>query len=268
VLPFAKYHGLGNDFVIIDGAAPLSGEVVRRLCDRHRGIGADGVLTVSEDAEADAHMWVSNADGSQSAMCGNGLRCVARYLYDAGRVPVTHGELDIRAGEAVYRCERRAADRFRVSLGKAVFAHADLPGAELDLESHGQRFHLFAVHLGNPHAVIFTDGGDLATLVATHGAGLARDRAFPNGVNVSFVRSCTDGFEVAVYERGVGPTLACGSGAAAVAAAAVHSGRWTAGKGAAIHLPGGVLTVEVDAGARIVMEGEATRVFAGEVRVP
>jgi diaminopimelate epimerase len=268
VLRFAKYHGLGNDFVVVDGrelAAPLAPARIRQLCDRHRGIGADGVLTVWPATAADARMQVQNADGSESGMCGNGLRCVARYLYETGRVPLAQAMLTIEAGAETYRCERLAEGRFRVAMGRAAVAHPDLPGPEVTLDSGGERFRAACAHVGNPHAVIFLEAGEPVALAERHGPALERHPAFPNRVNVSFVRARADGFDVAVFERGVGLTLACGSGAAAVAAVAVREQRWAAGEPMAIELPGGRLTVVVDPNGTIQMTGEAVRVFTGEV---
>jgi diaminopimelate epimerase len=268
VLRFAKYHGLGNDFVVIDGrelSAPLVAERVRQLCDRHRGIGADGVLTVWPSSGADARMQIQNADGSESGMCGNGLRCVAHYLQDEGRVSLAQSTVAIQVGAEAYNCERMAHECFRVAMGRPLAAHPDLPGPELVLESGGERFRAVCVQVGNPHAVIFVEAGEPMAFALRHGPALERHQAFPNRVNVSFVLARADGFDVVVFERGVGVTLACGSGAAAVAWAAVREGRWPTEKAMSIWLPGGVLTAEVDNRSAIWVTGEAKRVYAGEV---
>ena len=271
VLRFAKYQGLGNDFLVVDGrelAATLSAAAVQRLCDRHHGVGADGILTVWPTSGADARMQVQNADGSEAAMCGNGLRCVARYLHDAGRLAAGASLVTLRVGEGLYRCERRGTDRVRVAMGKALFVHPDLPGPAVELESAGECFLASCVYIGNPHAVVFVDHAEPAQLAEQHGPALEAHPAFPNRVNVSFARPRADGFDVAVFERGVGMTLACGSGASAVAAAAVRGERWPAGRAAVIHLPGGMLSIVVDATGEIWMEGETVRVFSGEVEAP
>ena len=268
MLRFAKYQGLGNDFVVVDGrelTSALPADTVRRLCDRHRGIGADGILTVWPTSGADVRMQVQNADGSESGMCGNGLRCVARYLWEEGRVPTGRATATIEAGRGRYGCERLAADRYRVAMGEALAAHPDLPGSTVELEHAGARFRAVCVHVGNPHAVIFVDAQEPMTLAERHGPAFERHPAFPNRVNVSFARAAADGFDVVVFERGVGVTLACGSGATAVAAAAVREQRWPASRAMSIRLPGGALTVEVDPGGAITVTGEAVRVFAGEV---
>ncbi|MBI5508367.1 MAG: diaminopimelate epimerase [Deltaproteobacteria bacterium] len=271
MLRFLKYHGLGNDFVIVDrltGGPPISAADAARLCDRHRGVGADGVLVVWPEPGAAARMQVWNADGSEAQNCGNGLRCVARYLYDSGAVPTAVGAVAIRAGDGTYRCERRAGDRYAVAMGRARFAHPDLPGPGCELEDGGARFAATSVHLGNPHAVIVVRDGDPRALAAAHGPALERHPSFPRRVNVTFAKPEPSGFEAAVFERGVGLTCACGTGAAALAAAAVQTGLWPASRPMSIRQPGGALSVVVDGGGEIVVEGEAVRVFAGEVSEP
>jgi diaminopimelate epimerase len=270
---FAKYHGLGNDFLVLsrlDGGSLLAGGEVRRLCDRHTGVGADGVLSLWPDGEARVRMQVQNADGSESEMCGNGLRCVARFLYDEGIAPESDRLLPIRAGTKTYPVERLGRDRFRVGMGAAVVRHADLPAPRADgtveIEAAGRRFTATALHFGNPHAIIFTDE-EPRPLAERFGPSLERDASFPRKVNVSFVQRRPSGFAAVVFERGVGITQACGSGASAIGAAAVSRGLWPRGKDMRIALPGGELVVAVDARDQVTMEGAAERVYAGEVEL-
>lgn len=279
VLRFTKYHGLGNDFLVVDrrhGGESLEPSVVRTLCDRHRGVGADGVLSVWEDAEADARMQVQNADGSESEMCGNGLRCVARYLYDSGAVDANEPVVMLAAGSGRYRCERLGPDKFRVDMGAPVLEHPELPRtARVDgavcLEAAGRRFDATAVHMGNPHAVIFVepeDGVGLRELAVAVGPGLERHPGFVRRTNVELARPTQDGYEVVVHERGVGITEACGSGACAVGVAAVLRGLVRPGQPMAMHLPGGLLAICVDSsdsGMAVTMEGEAMPVFEGSI---
>jgi len=287
VLAFSKYHGLGNDFIVVDrknGGEPLAPAAVRALCDRHRGVGADGVLTLwpaARGSRACGRMQTQNADGSEAEVCGNGLRCLARYAFDARLVAPGATDLTITAGERDYHAVRLTDDRFRVHMGGYALAHRDLsPRAttanqgRVELEAEGRRFVATCVHLGNPHAVIFVDDGDdgddgdvhaaLRTLALRYGPALERHPDFAARVNVSFVRSEAGGFVAAVYERGAGLTLACGSGACAIGAAAVQRGLAARGAALRIELPGGTLRVSIDAGDEIELEGEAVRVFTGE----
>ena len=272
---FVKVHGLGNDFVVFDGAVlgrPLSAEVARALCDRHHGIGADGVLTLWPHAGVAGRMQVHNSDGSESAMCGNGLRCLARWLYDEGRVAATEPGVTLGAGERRYEVERLAPDRYRVHMAAAELVHPELPagmGARGRAEHAvgGRSFAATCVHLGNPHAVIFADEPP-RPLAERYGAPIERYEAFVHGANVSFAKSVPGGFEAVVHERGAGLTRACGSGACAIGAAAVLEGRWRAGTPMRVALPGGELVILVHDSGAIDMEGPAVRVFSGEVVLP
>lgn len=272
VLQFTKYQGLGNDFIVLDrveGGGELTPAQVRALCERHRGVGADGVLTVWPDTEADARMQVQNADGSDSEMCGNGLRCVACFLHDSGRVAPSTSVVRLRAGRRVYTVERTSAERYRVAMGTPTADSADLPAEArgrrpISVASGGRTFHGLALAFGNPHLVIFTDE-DPMLLAQRHGAELERHPGFPRRVNVGFARRHGDDIAAVVYERGVGITQACGSGACAVATAAVWLGLAPAASSVRVLLPGGPLVVTVDTAGEVTMEGEAMRVFSGEV---
>jgi diaminopimelate epimerase len=268
---FSKYQGTGNDFIVLDnrhGGAALSAEVVVRLCDRHRGIGADGVLTLWKEAEHDFRMQVQNADGSESEMCGNGLRCVARYAHD--HTSHAGDRIAVRAGDGTYIVERVEPGVYRVDMGRPTLDSPQLPPesrgrAAFTLLAGEARFDALALSFGNPHAVIFT-GEEPRQLAMAYGPQLERHPSFPERVNVSFARSVASGrFETVVFERGAGITQACGSGACAVAIAAVWSGRTQRDQAIEIALPGGVLTVSVDASDRVLLQGPAELVFAGEV---
>lgn len=266
---FWKYHGLGNDFIIVE--QPVAEETALALCDRHTGVGADGVLVLASDPDPgiDTRVRVFNADGTEAGMCGNGLRCVARYLYDRGQVPVDRASVTVAMGEGRNRCERLAADRFRVWLAPAGADHPDLPTATIGADQMevtvdhacwtGTR-----LWLGNPHLTIFTPEAPLP-LAQRYGAALAAQPVFSAGVNVTFARSQPGGFDAVTHERGVGLTPACGSGACAVVAAATRRGHWPTGEQAAVTLPGGILYITVDPNGVIAMTGEAVRIFEGEV---
>lgn len=272
-LLFWKYHGLGNDFIVVDrrpAGEALTADRVIALCDRHRGVGADGVLTLWADAEGAARMQIQNADGSDAIMCGNGLRCCARYLYDTGAVPVEQSTVQLRAGDRLHRCERIAQDRFRVEMGRARDEDPLLPTATLGTDqitlSAGDRsFTGTRLALGNPHLVIFLEGESVREIAERHGAALERHELFPERVNVSFVRPRGDRLEAVVHERGVGITQACGSAACAIGAAAVRRGLRSADLLIPVELPGGRLDIEVSEAGEIWMEGEAIRLFHGEV---
>lgn len=271
---FRKYHGLGNDFLVVDrraeaDAAPLAPDVVRRLCDRHRGVGGDGVLSIWPLPGGHGRMQVQNADGSESGMCGNGLRCVARYLHDAGVVEET---LLLGAGERRYAVTRVAPERYRVDMGRAVLTHAELPvdaspTGEVSVSASGRTFAGTVVHMGNPHLVLFCDGEAPRALAEQYGPVLERHAAFPARTNVSFVAPSAQGFEAVVFERGVGMTQACGSAACAVAVAAAVRGRAPFGQPCVVHLLGGPLVIVVSAALEVTMEGEAVRVFSGDVEL-
>ena len=281
-LNFVKYHGLGNDFIIVDrldGGVPLSPENARFLCDRHLGVGADGVLSLWTQTGVMARMEVQNADGSSTDMCGNGLRCVARYLYDAGRASPGSSDIDLAVGRNSYAVHRVASDRYRIAMGKPALTHPDLPGdlaqggdgrpkGEVSLHAGDDVFVGTAIFIGNPHFVIFTDKDNLWWLAEHHGPLLAQHPAFANRANVTFARVLPDHIEAVVLERGVGITQACGSGACAVGLSAVRRGLATEGRATVVQLPGGSLAITVDGDENVSMEGEAMRVFAGEVALP
>lgn len=251
---FAKYEGLGNDFLIVDAAADLDAAMVQRLCDRHLGVGADGVLFVGASS-----MRVINADGSTAEMCGNGIRCVALHLARNGGPR----ELTLDTGAGPHRCRVLDLEDTRAQVEVEMrSAEVGTPDDVFPLE--GLELRLTRVSMGNPHAVLFDEIGNAARL----GPRLERDERFPGGVNVGFARVASGGrtIELAVWERGVGFTRACGTGACAAAAAAVATGRIPRGEPIEVRLPGGTLRIEVgEPGAPVKMTGPARHVFDGTV---
>lgn len=257
-LQFEKWEGLGNDFLVVvlpEGAAP-SAEEARLVCDRHFGVGGDGVLYVDETTP---RMIVLNADGSRPEMCGNGLRCVAAFLADKrgeGRAELV---IATDAGEKRCLVERRGDGLFDVTVD---MGHATL-GPALDVDVAGDVFTFSTVDVGNPHAITFEPHED----ADVDRIGPAAERAPKAGTNVEFCRvvagAARPRIEVTVWERGVGRTLACGTGACAVAAAACESGRAPFGEPIDVVLPGGPLEITVDAGRGLRMKGPARRVFRG-----
>ncbi|WP_058835745.1 diaminopimelate epimerase [Luteimonas abyssi] len=272
-LRFSKMHGAGNDFVVLDlraGRPPPSPALCRALADRHTGVGCDQILTVEapRSAGAVASYGIWNSDGSASRQCGNGARCVAAWLRRDGTAAGSGFVLDSPSGR--HAVEVLDDGRLRVALGVPDFAPPSVPLAGFDAESdhytlaveaHPVRFG--AVSMGNPHAVIEVDDVDAAP-VATLGPGLQRHAAFPDSVNVGFAQVVDRGnVRLRVYERGVGETLACGSGASAAAAVLMRLGRVE--RAVDVALPGGTLRIDwPDAAAELTMAGPAAFVFEGE----
>ena len=248
---FAKLHGLGNDFVLLDlrrGGEPLSPERALALCDRHRGIGADGVLTLLPGDR----MLVQNADGSVPEMCGNGARCVALWLATDGCTRPGHGNVALITDAGLRPCAVEAADPRRglVEIDMGVVEVS--PVREL-----GGR-QAWPVSVGNPHRVIFGE----PRLAAELGPDLCRQE----NANIEFAaRTGPQRYEVGVFERGAGLTQACGTGACAVAAVAVARGEAKRGEPISVRLPGGELTLRIDAENRVRMRGPAELVFTGEL---
>jgi diaminopimelate epimerase len=256
---FEKWEGLGNDFALLRAdEAQIHPELVRRLCDRRFGIGADGVILVSMDGDR-PRMIVYNADGSRPEMCGNGLRCVASYL--AARAE-REGEFVVAtdAGERACSVVAIGSDRFEVSvdMGRAR------RGADLRVTIDGAPHEFHSIDVGNPHAITFAPYEE----AEIDRIGPAVAVTPPAGTNVEFCRTFEgqDRIEVTVWERGVGRTLACGTGACAVAAAACEIGRAPFGAPIRVALPGGELSITVTPETRALrMRGPARRVFSGEV---
>ncbi len=274
LLPFYKYEGLGNDFLIVEkealGGVQLSTEQAIALCDRHRGVGGDGVLVLDVDTP---RMDVINSDGSVPEMCGNGIRCAALHL--AKRVGEAALEVTIHTLAGPHHCvvvNRPGAESVAVTMAPPSLMPRDLPLSsnepwlDHELEVGDQTVRLSGVSMGNPHAVTFDDVGDARLLL---GPAIQSDPHFPEGVNVGFV-SEHEGSEMRldVLERGAGWTQACGTGACAAAVAAVETGRAERDEQLTIRLSGGTLLVTVRApGDSVLMQGPARFVFRGEVAV-
>ena len=274
-LPFAKYEGLGNDFVLVEldrvGAAPTAEQAVR-LCDRHLGIGADGVLIVGTSGGRPS-MKVINADGSLPEMCGNGLRCVALHLRRSGWIAADRFDVDTDAGpHACHVLSLGAQGRVEVQMRPATLAPAEVPvlaDAEVvdqPFTALGKTLRVTAVSMGNPHAVTFDDPGEQRGALAS---ALQLNERFPNHANVGFARVLApQQIALDVFERGSGWTRACGTGACAAAVAAVVTGRAQREQPIEVILPGGPLTIAVGApGERIAMTGPATHVFDGAIEL-
>jgi len=249
-MEFVKMEGLGNDFVVVDNPGDLSETTVQAWCDRRLGVGADGVLGVSEAEQgsgADIRMQYWNADGSAAEMCGNGLRCVARYAFD--RSMVTDRTFIVATATGLNQVEIRDNGMVRAQLGSFAV------GERIEIE--GRTYH--NVSVGNPHAVTFVDEVS-DNLVHGEGPVVETHQSFPDGVNVEFVRIHPNRLSMRVWERGVGETRACGTGAAAVAAVAGALGE--VDNTVTVELLGGNLDVEL-LGHQAWITGPAVYVFSG-----
>ena len=268
---FVKMHGTGNDFIVVDVTANHIDDpaaLARRLCRRRFNIGADGLILICESPRADYTMRIFNADGSEPQMCGNGVRCAAKFLYDSGLCRKPEISIDTLAGvkHVQLAIESGAAIAATVDMGTPEFAPENIPVAaasnRIVLNIEGRQLNFFCVSMGNPHAVTFDLYPDEAEFLRL-GALLEVHPIFPERANIEFCRilspSCT---EVKVWERGSGPTLACGTGSCAVLAAGVQLGLLE--RSAEIRLPGGPLQDAWHENGHIFMTGPAETVCRGE----
>lgn len=289
-IAFTKMHGLGNDYIYVDGATesvPDPPALARHLSDRHRGVGGDGLIIIRPPAVAGnaARMEMYNADGSRGEMCGNGIRCVAKYLLDRGRAEGPAIRIETEAGTRELRVTARGPDgkvsHVEVDMGTPRLRRSEVPMAdggppdqpaiEAPLGTPLGKVAVTAVSMGNPHCVVRLHGKepfgrrleelDLAAL----GPIFERHPAFPRGANVEFVEPRRDReVDFRVWERGSGETQACGSGACAAVVAGVL-GRWCA-RSSVVHLRGGDLDIRWDeATGHVFMTGPAVEVFSGVI---
>jgi len=276
MLRFTKMHGIGNDYVYINTFAEQLPQdlpaLARRMSHRRFGCGSDGMILIMPSQQADFHMRMFNSDGSESEMCGNGIRCVAAYCHDRGLTDRT--EFDIESGGAIKPMrltldEQGRTASVRVDMGAPVTNGPDipstLPGNPVQMQpltALGQTFPVTLVNMGNPHAVTFVDHPATAP-VTTAGPILEADAAFSRKCNIEFVQ-VTDRahIEMRVWERGAGETMACGTGACAAAVASMLNG--FVDRTVEVSLPGGKLTIEwSEADGHVYMTGPATFVYDG-----
>ncbi|HEY2787613.1 MAG TPA: diaminopimelate epimerase [Fimbriiglobus sp.] len=275
---FTKMHGIGNDYVYVDCVRTPPPKHPEKLAvaisDRHRGVGSDGLILICRSEIADARMRMFNADGSESEMCGNGLRCVAKFIYDYGIAKLP--QLAIETGRGVLtvdlEIQQEKVHRVRVNMGTPILESARIPttmrgdppvNARLTVPGLPDEFEVTAVSMGNPHIVIFVP--DVAAVpLETVGPILEGAPQFPNKVNVHFVRRHSPKeVTMRTWERGSGITLACGTGACSVCVAGFLTKR--TGPKILAHLPGGDLELEwAGAGEPVYMTGPATEVFSGD----
>jgi diaminopimelate epimerase len=278
----AKVQGTGNDFVLLDNAEAESlpfARLARAWCERRSGIGADGLLVLEPPtaAGADIAMRIFNADGSEAEMCGNGIRCVARYI--AHKLPGGSTTLAVQTASGLVRTElttRDGAVLVAVDMGVPRFARADIPMRgdpdarvldEVVAVPGGASIRVSALSMGNPHCVAFLEMPIEHADLAAHAASLDRAGQFPSGANYEIANVADGGVSMRVFERGVGETQACGSGACAVAVTAILTGRSRSPLD--IRMPGGSVRVEWSGpGASVTLTGAAEIVYFAEIAVP
>jgi diaminopimelate epimerase len=273
---FTKMHGAGNDYVYIDCfAEPVPSDIVATaiaISDRHTGVGGDGLVLIGPSEKGDARMRMFNADGSESEMCGNAIRCVAKYVYDRGLAKKS--ELKIETGRGVLTMQLSTGgngkvDRVTVNMGAPILEAARIPTTlpgnpplNVPLEVAGQTIQVSCISMGNPHCVTFVDEVN-DDWVLRVGPQIERHPAFPRRVNAEFIQVVSkDEFIMRVWERGSGETLACGTGACASAVAAALTGRTN--RTVTAHLRGGDLKLEWSEAGDVFMTGPAAEVFSGE----
>jgi diaminopimelate epimerase len=274
---FTKMHGAGNDYVYLDCfRQPMPHDpagLSRAISDRHRGVGSDGLILICPSDRADARMRMFNADGSEAEMCGNGIRCVAKFLYDHGLV--RKPALSVETGRGILSLELEihggSVRQVRVDMGQPILEAERIPTTlpgnpprEVPLTVDGHTLSVTCVSMGNPHCIIYVDAAPEDALVLGLGPKVERHAAFPRRTNVEFVRVVgPEEVYLRVWERGSGETLACGTGACAVAVTGVVTGR--TGRRITAHLLGGDLRLHwSETDNHVYMTGPAVEVFSGE----
>ena len=270
-IPFTKMHGAGNDFVFLDCLkTPIENlsTLAKRLCDRRFGIGADQLLTIHPSKTADFKMEIYNADGSQVEMCGNGIRCFAKYVYEHGLTQKKELAVETLAG--VIR-PRIVGDLVEVDMGEPILEGREIP-VDADgrivnrpLLVDGKSYTVTCVSMGNPHCVVYLE--EVETLdLASLGPKFEHHRFFPKRVNTEFIQIISpQEVKMRVWERGAGETWACGTGASAAGVAGVVTGRTA--RRITVHLKGGDLWIEWRENNHVYMTGAAVEVFQGTVNV-
>lgn len=274
-MEFVKMHGTGNDFVIVDEMMLPEGlsleNLAVQICDRHFGIGADGMIIIRPSDKGDLRMQILNSDGSEPEMCGNGIRCFSKYAYEEGIVPKTKMEIETLAGiirpEIILRDGK--VEAVKVDMGEPRLSAGEIPvDHEMDrvvdqpLKSGGRDYRITCVSMGNPHCVIFVPAIEEIRL-EEWGPDVCTHSAFPRQTNVEFIQVVDrHNIIMRVWERGAGETLACGTGACASVVACVLNGKTD--RKVSVSLAGGDLEVEWDEeSGRVFMTGPAERVFQG-----
>ena len=258
---FTKMQGLGNDYLYVYGDVPENiAALSRKLSDRHFGAGSDGMIYISPSDKADFKMRVFNADGSEANMCGNGIRCVGKFVYDKGYTDKTHLTVETLSGIRTLGLQIRGGKvkSVTVDMGKVTV------GEEKEIDIGGQAVGGIPVSVGNPHFVIFVSDTEKAP-VEKIGPLIEKHPSFPGGVNVEFLQVMGDcRLRMRVWERGSGVTMACGTGACAAATAAVFKELCARSAPISVQLDGGTLEIQVDPAGFVRMTGPAETVYEGE----
>ena len=278
-MKFTKMHGIGNDYVYVncfEESVKNPAEVSKFVSDRHFGIGSDGLILISPSAIADFRMNIYNADGSQAEMCGNGIRCVAKYVYDYGLTDKTEISVETLAGIKYLRLqvENGKVASVEVNMGAPILEPKEIPVAveespvvNVPVEVKGKIYHMTCVSMGNPHAIIFMNNvKDLD--IAAIGPYFENHTVFPKRTNTEFVEVLDrNTVNMGVWERGSDETLACGTGACATTVACILNDKTE--NEVTVHLLGGDLKIRWDREAnQVYMTGPATVVFDGEITLP
>ncbi len=277
MLEFTKMHGLGNDFIVVNNLEGLynpseMAEKAPALCHRNFGIGADGLVLLNRSEVAPFRMQIFNPDGSEAEMCGNAIRCLGKYVWEQKMIVDNRVTFETGAGikEVTLQVEDGKVESVRVNMGQPILESDRVPvdgpsrhAVNEAITACERDFEFTAVGMGNPHCVIFLDS--LENLPwEKWGAALENHPLFPKRTNVEFVEITGPGeIRVKVWERGAGPTLACGTGACASTVAGIITGRLK--ESVDVHLPGGTLHIQWKEGGPVYMEGPAEEVFNGEI---
>lgn len=271
-ISFTKMQGLGNDFIIIDYIENMDySKLSKKMCDRHFGIGADGLIVINpkdmQNSNTDCAWYIYNSDGTQAQMCGNGIRCFAKYMYENKFITKNKFKINTLAG--IIEVEILKNDKIRVNMGKPILEKEKIPfiGKETSnfpIVIDNTCFSANAISMGNPHCVIFTNE-NIYTLSEIFGKEIEHNKLFPEKTNVEFVKIISKSkIEISVWERGCGITLACGTGSCASVAAGILNNLLD--ENVEVKLPGGILNIEwsKDKNSPIFMTGNAEFSFIGE----
>ncbi len=277
---FTKMHGIGNDYVYVDCTKrelKKPEEIARFVSDRHFGIGSDGLILIKRSEVADFYMDMYNADGSKGEMCGNGIRCVAKYVYDYGLTDKKELTIETLAGikELVLTIEEDKVAKVRVDMGAPILAPEKIPVlaskepvVKEPIVVDDKEWEMTCVSVGNPHAIVFLEEPVSTFPIEKVGPSFEHHKRFPNRINTEFVEVINrDRIKMRVWERGANETFACGTGACASVVAAILNGYCN--KKVTVELLGGELEIEwKDADNGIYMTGSATTVFDGQITLP
>ncbi len=277
---FTKMHGIGNDYVYVDCTKrelKKPEEIARFVSDRHFGIGSDGLILIKRSEVADFYMDMYNADGSKGEMCGNGIRCVAKYVYDYGLTDKKELTIETLAGikELVLTIEEDKVAKVRVNMGAPILAPEKIPVlaskepvVKEPIVVDDKEWEMTCVSVGNPHAIVFLEEPVSTFPIEKVGPSFEHHKRFPNRINTEFVEVINrDRIKMRVWERGANETFACGTGACASVVAAILNGYCN--KKVTVELLGGELEIEwKDADNGIYMTGSATMVFDGQITLP